>query len=53
VRLAEASRPEPLKARLEALAAPLRGLSMMEAARLFEVPIDAPVLKTTLSLCPQ
>ena len=42
-----------LEERLEALAAPMRELSMLEAARQLEVPPDAPILKTTLSLCPQ
>jgi uncharacterized radical SAM superfamily Fe-S cluster-containing enzyme len=53
VRAAQPPRSALLEDRLETVAAPLRTLSMLEARRLFEVPSDAPVLKTTLSLCPE
>ena len=42
-----------LEARLEALAAPLKSLSVSQAASRFTLPADAKVLKTTLSLCPE
>ena len=44
---------QPLEARLETLAAPLRGLAVDDAKRLFALSPASTLLKTTLSVCPE
>jgi uncharacterized radical SAM superfamily Fe-S cluster-containing enzyme len=48
----EGPRPETLESRLEILARPLRELDREQVAERFQLPSDARLLKTTLSLCP-
>ena len=44
--------PTTLEARLEQLAAPLKGMELEAVAKLFVLPQQSLLLKTTLSLCP-